>query len=141
MLAGYLEGELRLNFSIVTYIDQNRERVSSESAYLTPEVLARPNLKVAINSHVTRILFDSEKRAVGVEYANFANGPRYRSRARKEVILSWAFPICDSFRFAYDFQFRAGAIHSPHVSPRCGHSLEYLLTIILDPHAFRHWPS
>ncbi|KAK0468992.1 uncharacterized protein EV420DRAFT_1472302 [Desarmillaria tabescens] len=82
---------------IMTYIDQNRERVSSESAYLTPQVLARPNLKVAINSHVTRILFDGEKRAVGVEYANSERGPRYRSRARKEVILS------------------AGAIHSPHI--------------------------
>ncbi|KAK0468990.1 uncharacterized protein EV420DRAFT_926 [Desarmillaria tabescens] len=82
---------------VLTYIDQNRERVSSESAYLTPQVLARPNLKVAINSHVTRILFDGEKRAVGVEYANSERGPRYRSRARKEVILS------------------AGAIHSPHI--------------------------
>ncbi|KAK0223979.1 hypothetical protein IW262DRAFT_1473502 [Armillaria fumosa] len=89
-------GTLGVN-RVLTYIDQNRERVSSESAYLTLKVLARPNLKVAVGSHVTRIFFDSEKRAVGVEYANFENGPRYCSRARKEVILS------------------AGAVHSPHI--------------------------
>ncbi|KAK0498897.1 hypothetical protein EDD18DRAFT_1154306 [Armillaria luteobubalina] len=102
----------------MTYIDQNRQRVSSESAYLTPEVLARPNLKVAVNSHVTRILFD-EKRAVGVEYANFENGPRYRSRARKEVILS------------------AGAVHSPHILMLSGvgpaeHLREHNIPIVHD---------
>ncbi|KAK0205456.1 hypothetical protein DFS33DRAFT_1274353 [Desarmillaria ectypa] len=102
---------------VMTYIDHNRERVSSESAYLTPEVLARPNLKVAINSHVTRILFDSEKRAVGVEYANTENSPRYHSRARKEVILS------------------AGAIHSPHILMLSGvgpaeHLREYNIPVV-----------
>lgn len=81
----------------MTYIDHNRERVSSESAYLTPKVLARGNLKVAIHAHVTRILFDKvngEHRAVGVEYAQTdlnvkQKGALYRSRA-KEVILSYA---------------------------------------------------
>ncbi|KAG7089330.1 hypothetical protein E1B28_011026 [Marasmius oreades] len=85
---------------IMTYVDQNYERVSSESAYLTPDVLARPNLKVAVNATATRILFenvDGEIRAVGVEYASSALGTRYCSRARREVILS------------------AGAVHSPHI--------------------------
>ncbi|KAK0484601.1 hypothetical protein IW261DRAFT_1457701 [Armillaria novae-zelandiae] len=104
---------------VMTYIDQNRERVSSESAYLTPEVLARPNLKVAVNSHVTRILFDSEKRAVGVEYANLENGPRYQSHARKEVILS------------------AGAVHSPHILMLSGigpaeHLREHNIPVVHD---------
>jgi choline dehydrogenase len=75
----------------VTYIDKNRQRVSTETAYLTPDVLARPNLKVTIHSHVTQILFEKVKgdlRAVGVEFANSAEGPRYRARARREVVLS-----------------------------------------------------
>ncbi|KAK1231639.1 hypothetical protein PQX77_005237 [Marasmius sp. AFHP31] len=84
----------------MTYVDEKRERVSSESAYLAPEVLARPNLKVAINATATRILFgeaNGETRAVGVEYASSALGVRYRSKATREVILS------------------AGAIHTPHL--------------------------
>ncbi|KAJ7679071.1 hypothetical protein DFH06DRAFT_504858 [Mycena polygramma] len=85
---------------VVTYVDNKGQRVSSESAYLTPDVLARPNLQVAIHAQVTRVIFDQANgatRAVGVEFANSATGPRYRARARKEVIIS------------------AGAIHSPHI--------------------------
>jgi len=80
---------------LVTYIDEKRERVSSETAYLTKDVLARPNLKVAIHAQVTRILFDKVDgalTAVGVEFANSKNGPRFRARARKEVILSSVAP-------------------------------------------------
>jgi choline dehydrogenase len=75
----------------VTYIDKNRERVSTETAYLTTDVLERPNLKVAIHAQVTQILFekvDGKLRAVGVEFANAKNGPRFRARARKQVILA-----------------------------------------------------
>ncbi|KAJ7285268.1 hypothetical protein C8J57DRAFT_1671770 [Mycena rebaudengoi] len=84
---------------VMTYVDERGERVSSETAYLTQDVLSRPNLKVAIHAQVTRVLFDQVEgatRAVGVEFANSANGPRYKAHARKEVILS------------------GGAIHSPH---------------------------
>jgi choline dehydrogenase-like flavoprotein len=76
----------------VTYIDSRGQRVSAESAYLTPKVLSRPNLKVAIHAQVTRILFDKTGgtlRAIGVEFANTPNGPRFRARARKEVIVSY----------------------------------------------------
>jgi choline dehydrogenase len=76
----------------VTYIDDKRRRVSSESAYLTADVLSRKNLTVATHAQVTRILFDKqngETRAIGVEFANSPLGPRYRAFARKEVILSW----------------------------------------------------
>ncbi|THV07247.1 choline dehydrogenase [Dendrothele bispora CBS 962.96] len=72
----------------------------SRSAYLTSEVLSRPNLSVVIHSTVTRILFetiDGETRAVGVEYAETQWSKRYRVKARKEVILS------------------AGAVHTPHI--------------------------
>ncbi|KAJ7583617.1 hypothetical protein C8J56DRAFT_213831 [Mycena floridula] len=85
---------------MITYVDKNRQRVSSESAYLTDEVLARPNLKVALNASVTKIVFEkvgTETRAVGVEFAGSKDGPVYRSRASREIILS------------------AGAVHSPHI--------------------------
>jgi choline dehydrogenase len=74
---------------LVTYINSRGRHVSGESAYLTPNVLSRPNLKVAIHTRVTRILFDTAEgkpKAVGVEFGNTREGPRFRSRARKEVI-------------------------------------------------------
>ncbi|KAF7374603.1 L-sorbose 1-dehydrogenase [Mycena sanguinolenta] len=84
----------------MTYVDSKGQRVSSETAYLTKDVLARPNLKVAIHAQITRIIFDQvdgKTRAIGVEFAKGSNGPRYKARARREIILS------------------AGAIHSPHI--------------------------
>ncbi|KAK0193858.1 hypothetical protein F5146DRAFT_1101707 [Armillaria mellea] len=85
---------------LMTYVDDKLERVTSETAYLTPEVLARPNLKVVIHAQVTKILVRKtaeEKRACAVEFTNNRDGPMYRARARKEIILS------------------AGAIHSPQI--------------------------
>lgn len=75
----------------MTYIDSNRQRVSAEAAYLTPEVLARPNLKVVTLARVTKIYFDSSSgtpRAVAVEFANEKqHTPRFRAKACKEVIV------------------------------------------------------
>ncbi|KII85123.1 hypothetical protein PLICRDRAFT_57055 [Plicaturopsis crispa FD-325 SS-3] len=86
---------------VLTYVDEKGRRVSTESAYLTPDVLARPNLKIATHAQVTRVLFeksaDGETRAVGVEFSAAEDAPRYRARAKKEVILA------------------GGAIHSPHM--------------------------
>ncbi|EJD45817.1 alcohol oxidase [Auricularia subglabra TFB-10046 SS5] len=87
---------------VLTYIDQHGRRSSTETAYLTPQVLARPNLKVLLGAHVTRILLAQDhgtgtKRAVGVEFAMEKRGPRYRVRARREVALT------------------AGAVHTPHI--------------------------
>ena len=77
----------------MTYVDKKFERVSSEAAYLTPDVLARPNLTVVIHATVTRVLFENQlssakSRAVGVEFAKTEDGPRYQVKAKKEVILS-----------------------------------------------------
>jgi choline dehydrogenase len=76
----------------VTYIDSKGRRVSTESAYLTRDVLARPNLTVVTGASVTRILFEvpegEEPRASGVEFANSKEGDRYVVKARKEVVLS-----------------------------------------------------
>ncbi|KAH9995649.1 GMC oxidoreductase [Russula compacta] len=85
---------------LMTYIDSSGRRVTTESAYLTPAVLSRPNLTVAVNACATRILFDTSgprPRAVGVEFASSRDGPRFHVRAKNEVILA------------------AGAIHTPHI--------------------------
>jgi len=85
---------------IMTYIDGNGERVSTESAYLPKEVLSRPNLVVTLYATATKIIFeerDGSKHAVGVEFARRTGNPRYVARARKQVILT------------------AGAVHSPHL--------------------------
>ncbi|CEL53828.1 hypothetical protein RSOLAG1IB_06609 [Rhizoctonia solani AG-1 IB] len=86
---------------IMTYITSTFSRCSAEAAYLTPNVLARPNLTVATNAHVTKVLFEN-KRAIGVEFARNKDAPRYRARARKEVVLS------------------AGAVHTPHILMNSG---------------------
>lgn len=73
-------------------MDKNFKRVSAETAYLTPDVLNRPNLTVAINATVTRIHFDtvagSKPRAVGVEFGRKEGGDKWEAFAKKEVVLS-----------------------------------------------------
>lgn len=63
---------------------KNGRRWSAARGFLRP-ALSRPNLKLEINAHATRILFEG-KRAVGVEVLQ--NGSLRQIRARKEVILS-----------------------------------------------------
>ncbi|KAI0303567.1 GMC oxidoreductase [Multifurca ochricompacta] len=77
---------------VLTYIDSRGRRVTTESAYLTPAVLSRPNLKVAVGATATRLIFDTtgpSPRAVGVEFASFKHSARFRVRAKKEVILAY----------------------------------------------------
>jgi choline dehydrogenase len=59
-------------------------RWSSARGFLKP-ALSRPNLKVEIHAHATRILFDGKK-AVGVEFRQ--DGVVRRIHARREVVLS-----------------------------------------------------
>ncbi len=69
-------------------------------AYLSPSVLKRPNLTVAVSTVVERVLFDesgSEPRTVGVEVSKSPVAPKYRIKANREVI------IC------------GGTIASPHI--------------------------
>ncbi|CAG7723347.1 unnamed protein product [Allacma fusca] len=61
------------------------KRWSTARAYLRP-THSRKNFHVSLNSHVHRILFDENKRAVGVKY--FHRGVMHMVRCRKEVILS-----------------------------------------------------
>ncbi|KAF8270546.1 alcohol oxidase [Lactarius quietus] len=99
--------------SRLTYIDSRRCRVTTETAYLTPSVLSRPNLTVSVNAPVTRIIFDtkgSSPRAIGVEFASSREGPRFRVRAKSEVVLA------------------AGAIHTPQILMLSGVGPEAHLT-------------
>ncbi|KAH8827284.1 hypothetical protein DL96DRAFT_1816286 [Flagelloscypha sp. PMI_526] len=82
---------------IMSYIDSKYRRSTTETAYLTPAVLARPNLTVLIHATVTKILFDGNKNAVGVEFAKDAKSEVFTASAKKEIILS------------------AGAIASPQI--------------------------
>jgi choline dehydrogenase-like flavoprotein len=69
------------------------ERVSAAKAFLTPN-LARPNLHVITDAHVSRILLEG-KRAVGVEYHQ--GGDVKQLKCSREVLLS------------------AGALQSPQI--------------------------
>ncbi|OAA60822.1 Glucose-methanol-choline oxidoreductase [Cordyceps fumosorosea ARSEF 2679] len=76
-----------------TFIDSRGERSSMATAFLTPEVLRRPNLYVGCRAHVTRVLYDrmdagKEPCAIGVEFQTKKGGERYEVHARREVILS-----------------------------------------------------
>ncbi|KAI0795903.1 GMC oxidoreductase [Abortiporus biennis] len=82
-------------------VDLKGTRSSVVSAYLTPEVLARPNLTIAVNNRVEKVLFSrdasSELKAIGVQVTSSPNYPSYRLAATREVI------VC------------GGAIHTPHI--------------------------
>ncbi|XP_035714022.1 glucose dehydrogenase [FAD, quinone] [Folsomia candida] len=69
-------------------------RWSTYKAFIQP-ALDRNNFKVIRYAHVTKVNFDSSKRAMGVSYIK--NGRTFTATASKEVILS------------------AGAIGSPHI--------------------------
>ncbi|KAG6917770.1 hypothetical protein DXG01_001175 [Tephrocybe rancida] len=83
-----------------TTIDKG-QRSSSATAYLSPDVLRRPNLHVVVNTHVTRILKTNDVKGQpvlqGVEVAESSNSIRQNLYASKEVILS------------------AGTIGTPHI--------------------------
>ena len=75
----------------MTFIDSGGRRVTTESAYLTADVLKRPNLTVATGVQVTRVVFDQTQgktpRAVGVHFMD-AKGRTYEVTAQREVVLS-----------------------------------------------------
>ncbi|ORY57716.1 hypothetical protein BCR35DRAFT_309616 [Leucosporidium creatinivorum] len=104
------EGKGTLGATRTKTFIEGGSRVSAATAYLTPDVIARPNLTVSVGATVTRILFSNSTppRATGVEFTSLDNPwptitgkPQsrtlYRASARKEVILT------------------AGVIGSPHI--------------------------
>ncbi|KAK2612469.1 hypothetical protein QQS21_001573 [Conoideocrella luteorostrata] len=75
-----------------TSIDQKGQRSSPATAFLSPEARNRPNLFVACNARVLRVLFDRLSGEVpvafGVELKTARDGPLFQAHARREVILS-----------------------------------------------------
>ncbi|XP_052794873.1 oxygen-dependent choline dehydrogenase-like [Mya arenaria] len=78
---------------VYTNITENGLRASSSRCFLRP-AMSRPNLHIAINTSVRKVLLDGD-RAVGVEAVK--DGRTMEVRARKEVVLC------------------AGAIMTPHI--------------------------
>jgi 5-(hydroxymethyl)furfural/furfural oxidase len=83
----------------ITISNAEEKRVSASIGYLNAEVRKRPNLTISTQTQVTELLFDEDRRCVGVKAT--VNGRPQEFRAR-EVILS------------------SGAIHSPAHLMRAG---------------------
>ncbi|KAJ3873476.1 hypothetical protein F5051DRAFT_455948 [Lentinula edodes] len=115
------KGTLGVN-RVMTYIDEKATRVSTETAYLTPQVLARSNLKVVTGVKVTKILFDTttiQPKALGVQMQSTLGGTTYYAFTNKDVILA------------------AGAIHTPHILMLSGigpasHLREHDVAVVKD---------
>ncbi|KAL1937412.1 hypothetical protein VTO73DRAFT_13748 [Trametes versicolor] len=75
----------------VAAVDEKHERSSSATAYLTPEVLKRPNLTVAISVTTEKVLFErtpeGTPKAVGVQLSASRKGPRFAVGASRVVII------------------------------------------------------
>lgn len=85
-------------------------RCSTAKAFLRP-VRNRPNLHIALNAQVTKVVIDPKtKMATGVSFLR--NDRPHFVKAQKEVILS------------------AGAIGSPHILMLSGVSCYQLLSIV-----------
>ncbi|CAL7944275.1 unnamed protein product [Xylocopa violacea] len=90
-----INGERQTGFMIAQGTIRRGTRCSTAKAFLRP-IRLRPNMHIAMNSFVTRVLIDPiTMRATGVEFLR--DGRRQTVRAKKEVILS------------------AGAINSPQI--------------------------
>lgn len=89
-----LNGPTQSGFAIPQTTNRNGARCSTAKAFLYP-AHKRPNLHILAYSMVTKILFNSDKRAIGVQFDRFKLS--HTVFARKEVILS------------------AGAINSPQL--------------------------
>ncbi|KAI1307594.1 Glucose dehydrogenase -like protein [Halotydeus destructor] len=82
---GDYNGKDQLRFNRVQSTKEKGRRVSTKRAYLDP-LRKRDNLEVITFATVTRILFDHQKKAVGVEYVK--NNRVTRVLTTNEVILS-----------------------------------------------------
>ncbi|KAJ7653798.1 aryl-alcohol-oxidase from pleurotus Eryingii [Mycena rosella] len=67
---------------------KNGSRSSSATSYLAPQFVARPNLHVLLNAHVTRVLETGPGVFRGVEFVENINGPTLHLTAEKEIILA-----------------------------------------------------
>ncbi|KAH9921884.1 GMC oxidoreductase [Fomitopsis serialis] len=116
-----IRGTLGVN-TVLTFIDPRGRRVTTESAYLTPKVLARTNLTVATEVQVTRVIFQQVKgktpRAVAVHFKD-ARGGAFEVKAKREIVLS------------------AGAMHTPQLLMLSGigpaaHLASHAIPVVAD---------
>lgn len=90
-----VNGAQQTGFGFYQFTMRRGARCSDAKAFLRP-VRLRKNLHVALQTHVTNVIFEPEtKRAIGVEFIRY--GVKQTVYAKREVILS------------------AGAINSPHL--------------------------
>ncbi|XP_017890997.1 glucose dehydrogenase [FAD, quinone] [Ceratina calcarata] len=94
-----LNGRTHTGFAIAQTTSRNGSRLSTARAFLRP-ARNRPNLHIMLNSTATRILFDNNKRAVGVEFVH--DEKINRVSVAKEVVVS------------------GGAINSPQILMNSG---------------------
>ena len=87
----------------------NWTRSYSRAAYIDP-LPPRPNLHILANATVTKILFDGNLNATGVQFAKSKGGPVTTINVRKEVLLA------------------AGAIGSPNILMHSGVGPKDILT-------------
>ncbi|XP_018024916.1 glucose dehydrogenase [FAD, quinone] isoform X2 [Hyalella azteca] len=78
-------GKSNIGISWADLAVKNGVRSSASESYLRPAA-TRSNLRVLTRATVTRIIFDEQKKARGVEYT--FNGQTHRVVATKEVVLS-----------------------------------------------------
>lgn len=91
----FINGKLLGSSWVVSTINpRNGHRESSATAFLEP-FTSRKNLKIYDLTRGEKVLFDSKKKAIGVEVTT--DGETYKLKARKEVIVA------------------AGAFHSPQL--------------------------
>lgn len=93
--AGDINGKYQTGFMNPQGTIRRGARCSTAKAYLR-DARKRPNLTVVTFAHVTKILFNSNKKAIGVNFVRFTN-QRHTVYARKEIIVS------------------AGAVNSPQL--------------------------
>lgn len=80
-----INGANQTGFMIAQGTMRRGSRCSTAKAFLRP-VRNRRNLDIAMNAQVTKILFNKNKRAMGVEYVR--NGVKNVVRVRREIISS-----------------------------------------------------
>lgn len=83
-------GTLGVGFFQAT-VDENGRRSSSATAYLTDDVLSRPNLTIGVHVMAEKISMEkseSSTTANGVIFSTRRDGPRFGVVAKKEVILT-----------------------------------------------------
>jgi choline dehydrogenase-like flavoprotein len=78
-------GQEQEGLGVYQVTQRDGERWNAARAYVQPHRASRPNLKVEIHAHATRLLFEG-KRAVGVEFRQ--GGQTRQIKARREVILA-----------------------------------------------------